>query len=61
METGGYPLPEVMSALRELGPGQIYAIITPFVPAPMIDRAKEAGYQAWTEQLDKERFRTFFT
>ena len=60
VEAGGHPLPEVMSALGELDPGQMYAIITPFVPAPMIDRAKETGYQAWTEQLEEERFRTFF-
>ena len=61
IEAGGHPLPEVMSALRELGPEQMYAIITPFVPAPMIDKAKETGYQAWTEQSGEERFRTFFT
>jgi len=39
-----------MSALKDLGPGQMYAIITPFVPAPMLEKANEAGYQAWTEQ-----------
>lgn len=61
IEAGGHPLPQVMSALGKLKPGQVYAIITPFVPAPMIDKAGEAGYQAWTEQTGPEAFKTYFT
>lgn len=60
IEAGGHPLPEVMSALRKLEPGQIYAVLTPFLPAPMIDKAREAGYQAWTDQRGKEEFTTYF-
>jgi hypothetical protein len=60
IEAGGVPLPEVMSALRKLEPGQVYAIVTPFVPAPMIEKAREAGYQAWTAQQGDEEFKTYF-
>jgi len=60
VEAGGHPLPEVMAALRRLGPGQAYAIVTPFVPAPMVDKAREAGFLAWTERLGPERFKTYF-
>jgi hypothetical protein len=60
IEGGAHPLPQVMSALNKLRSGQVYAIVTPFVPAPMIDKAREAGYQSWTEQLKPERFKTYF-
>ncbi len=61
IEGGGHPLPQVLAALRKLRPGQVYAIITPFVPAPMLDKAAEAGYRTWTERLGNERFKTHFT
>ncbi len=60
IESGGQPLPTVMAALKRLDPGQLYAIITPFMPAPMIDKAREAGYQTWTEQTGETEFRTTF-
>jgi hypothetical protein len=60
IEAGGHPLPEMMSALRKLGPGQIYAVVTPFVPAPMIDKVREQGYVTWTEQLGAEKFKSYF-
>ena len=53
-------MPEVMAAIGKLGPGQIYAIITPFVPAPMIDKVREKGFLTWTEQLGAERFKNYF-
>ncbi|MBI4720480.1 MAG: DUF1858 domain-containing protein [Chitinivibrionia bacterium] len=60
IEGGGHPLPVVMGAVRKLEPGQIYAIITPFTPAPMIDKVREKGYEAWTAQEGAERFITYF-
>lgn len=60
IEAGEHPLPQVMSALGRLRPGQVYSIITPFVPAPMIDKAREAGHKAWTEQQGPEKFQTYF-
>jgi hypothetical protein len=61
IEGGGHPLPEVMSTLRGLEAEQIYAIVTPFTPAPMIDKAGEAGYRAWCEQTGTEEFKTYFS
>jgi hypothetical protein len=60
IEEGGHPLPQVMSALGKLDSGQVYAIVTPFAPAPMIDKAREAGYDGWTEQLEPGKFKTYF-
>lgn len=60
IENGGHPLPEVVAATRKLGPRQVYAIVTPFVPAPMIDKLRDAGFLAWNEQLGPETFKTYF-
>jgi uncharacterized protein (DUF2249 family) len=60
IETGGHPLPVVMDAIGKLEPGQIYAIVTPFEPAPMIDKVREEGYLAWCERVEAEKYRTYF-
>ncbi|MCP4571336.1 MAG: DUF1858 domain-containing protein [bacterium] len=60
IEEGEHPLPVVMAAVRGLVVGQAYVIVTPFVPAPMIDRITGEGVQAWTEQAGPEEFRTTF-
>ncbi len=59
--SGGHPLGNVMAALPKLDSGQIYALISPFVPAPLIDKAREAGHKAWSRQDGPEKFTTFFT
>jgi len=60
IERGEHPLPMVMAAVRDLQPGQAYVLITPFVPAPMIDKITEMGFLTWTEQAGPEEFRTVF-
>ncbi len=60
IEDGGHPLPIVMAAVGKLKPGQIYSIVTPFKPAPMIDKVLEAGHQEWCEQVGTEQFKTYF-
>jgi hypothetical protein len=60
IEAGGQPLPTVLAALKRLKPGEGYALVTPFTPAPMIDKARELGFQAWSEQQGSEEFRTTF-
>jgi len=60
IEKGGHPLPEVMAALKELQPGEGYALVAPFAPAPLIDQARSQGYEAWTEERGPEDFLTTF-
>lgn len=47
---GGHPLEKVLADIRNLGPGSIYLFITPFFPAPLIERIDKSGYENWSEQ-----------
>lgn len=60
LEKGEHPLGRVMNELKELEPGKIYELITPFIPAPLIDMAKGKGYLAWTKSEGSEKFLTYF-
>lgn len=61
IEAGEHPLPLVMDAVRELQPGQALLLVTPFLPAPMIDRITSDGFRAWTYQVGSEEFNTVFS
>ncbi|NOZ00542.1 MAG: DUF1858 domain-containing protein [Deltaproteobacteria bacterium] len=52
IEAGEHPLDRVMRELPELGPGEVYELITPFVPAPLLDVARNKGYLTWTAPAD---------
>lgn len=54
---GEHPLPRVMGAVGALRPGQAHLLITPFVPAPLLDKARALGLQVWTEQAGPGEFR----
>jgi hypothetical protein len=45
---GEHPLAQVMAAVAMLTSGQAYRLITPFVPAPLLDKARAQGLQVWT-------------
>jgi len=60
IEDGGHPLPTVMAALKALLPGQAHVVITPFVPAPMLDKVRDQGFVVWSEAVGKEEFRNTF-
>jgi hypothetical protein len=60
IEAGEHPLPRVIAAVRKLQPGKAHLLVTPFVPAPLIDRITADGFQAWTCQVGPEEFHTIF-
>ncbi len=60
LERGEHPVSEVMSALKKLDGNSMFKLISPFVPAPLIDLAQQQGYDAWTEQTGDEYFETYF-
>ena len=40
IDSGGHPVEQVMRELKNLTSSQIYELVTPFIPAPLIDLAK---------------------
>jgi len=61
IERGEHPLPQVMAALGRLKEGEVLELITPFVPAPLIDMAAKKGWRASSVTVDDETVRTFFS
>jgi len=60
IEAGLQPIGRVLSDLDRLPSGSIYELITPFEPAPLIDKAKEKGFLAFTRAGGSAEYRTYF-
>jgi uncharacterized protein len=57
---GIHPLDQVMTDSALLKSGEIYEIITPFPPAPMIEKMKAAGFETHMENSPDGMFHTYF-
>ena len=60
IDAGEQPIGRVLSDLERLSPGRIYELVTPFEPAPLIDRARAKGFVVFTRETDRGEFRTYF-
>lgn len=60
IEQGGHPLGDVLTGIRDLVPGDIFELITPFLPAPLIERVIDQGFDAWSKKEAEDRIRTYF-
>jgi hypothetical protein len=61
IEAGEKPMERVLTFLQQLGPGEVLELITPFVPAPLIDLGKEKGFEVWHQQESPELVKTYFS
>ena len=57
---GGHPLGNVMSYLPGMEKGDIYEIITPFYPAPMVERVREKGFETWALKENDGLYKNYF-
>ncbi len=57
---GQHPKGLVLQELQGLKAGQVYLLITPFVPGPLIELGKSLECQTWTRQAESGRFETYF-
>jgi hypothetical protein len=57
---GGHPLDAVVKAVREMNEESIFELITPFVPAPLIDKVEQLGFHSWTTSAEGGIFKTYF-
>ncbi len=60
IEQGEQPMGQVLKALPSLGSGELFELVTPFLPAPLVEMGREKGYRAWSEKVTEDHYRTLF-
>jgi hypothetical protein len=60
IEAGEHPMPAVMADLAALADGEVYQLVTPFVPAPLVDLARGKGFASHSVVESDTLVRTFF-
>lgn len=60
LAAGEQPIQRVLQEVKMLSEGEIYALITPFIPAPLIEAAQNQGYQVWENEAEPGVYKTFF-
>ncbi|WP_242360044.1 DUF438 domain-containing protein [Anaeromyxobacter sp. SG17] len=61
LASGAHPVQEIMQELAVLAPGDVFELVTPFVPDPLLERARAVGCVAHSEPGGAGVVRTFFT
>lgn len=61
LAAGEQPINQVIADLKSLDTGDIYKIIAPFIPAPLIDKATSLGFDHWVSQKEVEYFEVYFS
>lgn len=59
IESGGHPLGKVMSDIQKLGEDECYLLITPFLPAPLIQKVEEKGFNVITKNDSGGLFKNY--
>jgi hypothetical protein len=60
IEAGEHPMPRVMADLARLAGAEVYVLVTPFVPAPLVDLARGKGFEAYSAAEAEGLVRTWF-
>jgi hypothetical protein len=60
LDAGNQPMSDVMADLKNLQGGEVYELITPFVPEPLIEMAQSRGFSTWWSREEEELVRTYF-
>lgn len=61
LERGEQPIQKVFSECKNLKDGEIFELITPFLPAPLIERARQQGYLVWVSEEENGTVKTYLT
>jgi len=61
IDSGQNPMQEVFSHLEKTTAGEIFLLITPFVPAPIIELISKKGYSHYCLKSDQGSCSTYFT
>lgn len=59
LESGQQPITRVTKELKTLKEGEVYLLITPFLPAPLIKIFEDKGYITYSAQINRNHVQTF--
>ncbi|HVP67971.1 MAG TPA: DUF1858 domain-containing protein [Anaeromyxobacteraceae bacterium] len=60
VEAGEHPVARVMGDLSLLAGGQVYELVTAFVPAPLVDMTRQRGFRAFSAVEPDGTVTTYF-
>jgi DUF438 domain-containing protein len=60
LASGAHPVEQVMGELARLAPGEVFELVAPFVPAPLVERARAVGVSAHSVTESPGLVRTYF-
>jgi len=60
LQAGQHPLAEVLAKTSEMKAGQIFKMITPFTPMPLIEKVMDKGLEAYVHPVSQAEIHTFF-
>jgi hypothetical protein len=59
LENGVHPVSKVVKDIETLTDNELYLLITPFIPLPLIDIVNKKGFAAHSEKSEENKFSTF--
>jgi len=60
LNRGEHPVGQVLADLHNMPENEIYELIAPFFPAPLIDKASGIGFDNYVVEVSPEEFRVYF-
>lgn len=60
LDSGEQPVNQIIADLNNLGDNKIYHLVSPFLPAPVIDKATSLGINHWVEKIKETEFNIYF-
>jgi len=60
LQSGQHPLAEVLTRTSTLKTGQIFKLITPFTPKPLIEKVTATGFDSYVINISDSEVNTFF-
>jgi hypothetical protein len=61
MARGEEPFAKIMALVRDTSPGDAFIIVSPFIPAPLIERLQSEGYVTRPEHRSDGAWQTHFS
>jgi len=61
LDKGEQPINKVLADCKSLDTGEIYELIMPFLPIPLIENAQKQGFLVWAEEKEKRKIKVYIT